>query len=86
MNIHLTPEQIDDVASQIRSRAGDIQQAAASADSSVGTIREMQSPRLVRNITAWDDLKGNIQKAVEALQELAQEMNKLAEANRIANQ
>ena len=86
MQITLTPEEIINVANQLKAQAENIEDARISADSQVGTIRDMQSPRLQQDIEMWDSLKAEIEKAVSALRDAAEELNQLAEANIIANQ
>ena len=86
MQITLTPEEIINVSNQLKAQADNIEDARISADSQVGTIRDMQSPRLQRDIETWDSLKAEIEKAVSALRDAAEELNNLAEANIQANQ
>jgi len=74
------------VSKEIAKKATTIEQAVASAESSVGRIRNMKSPRLMRDIRQWDKVRKEIKKAVIALRDGAKELDRLAEDNRIINQ
>ncbi len=85
MEIHLTPSQINDVAKKLDVAATRIQEARHSANSQVNTIMNMKSPRLKRDIDAWQKLSKHIGDAVTNLNDIAKELRDLAEKNRIYN-
>lgn len=86
MQINLTPEEIIDVSGQLSAKAEEISNATSAADTQVGRIRDMMSPRLQRDVETWDQLKSSIQQAINALRDASEELKRLGEANITANQ
>lgn len=84
-DIRLTPEQIIQVSKDLAKQATQIEAAAKAADGSVTQIRPMKSPRLERDIQQWDQLRRQIDQAVQALRHASDELNKLAQDNLAAN-
>ena len=85
MRIILTPEEIVQVTNQLNAKAEEIDSATQAADQAVGGIRDMESPRLQRDIETWDNLKASIKEAVQALLDASQELKNLAEQNTEVN-
>lgn len=86
MEIKLTPQEIIQVSKNLIKQASQIESASKAADSSVNRIRHMKSPRLERDIQQWDQLRKQIDQAILALRDGADELDKLAQANIQVNQ
>ena len=86
MDISLNTGDIESAAQQLKTKAGEMEQAIQTAESSISPLRSMKSPRIVRDLETWDSLKKNFETALQSLLEASNELVKAAEANVSANQ
>ena len=86
MDLMMNTGEIETAAQQLKNKAGEMEQAIQTAENSISPLRSFKSPRLTRDLAAWDSLKKNFETALQSLIEASEELVKAAEANVSANQ
>ncbi|NMC34708.1 MAG: hypothetical protein GYA36_19975 [Veillonellaceae bacterium] len=86
MDLFLNTGDIQNAATQLRNKASDMESAIQTAETAINPLRSFKSPRISRDLEAWDSIKSTFDKALQSLLEAADELVKAAEANEAANQ
>jgi hypothetical protein len=86
MDVLLNTGDIQNAANQLKAKASDMESAIQTAENSISPLRSFKSPRISRDLEAWDTIKSTFEKNLQVLLEAADELVKAAEANEIANQ
>lgn len=85
MEVLLNTADIQNASSQLKSRASDMQSAIQTAENAISPLRSFKSPRISRDLSAWDEIKATFLKNLETLLESADELAKAAADNEAAN-
>ncbi len=86
MDLYLNTGDIQTAATQLKNKASDMESAIQTSENSISPLRSFKSPRIVRDLEAWDSIKSTFEKTLQSLLEAADELVKAAEANEAANQ
>ena len=85
MELQLNTHDIQDAATQLKNKAADMESAIQTAETSISPLRGFRSPRISRDLEAWDTIKSTFERTLENLLEAANELVKAAEDNEAAN-
>lgn len=85
MDLSMNTADIQNASSQLKSRASDMESAIQTAENAIGPLRSFRSPRIERDIVAWDEIKATFLKNLEILLESADELARAAADNETAN-
>jgi uncharacterized protein YukE len=83
--ISLVTEDIRAAAQKLRTKSEEMNSAIQTANSAINPLRDFKSNRINRDVADWDNLKGQFQKALDALLKSADELVAAAVANEDAN-
>ncbi len=86
MKVQVETAEIQHASDQLKARGADMEAAIQSAENAIGPLRSMVSPRVERDLAAWDGIKATFLKNLENLVEAAQEIYRAAVDNEAANQ
>lgn len=86
MDIVLNTGDLEAAANQLKNKASEMESAIHAADSSISPLRSFKSPRIARDVEAWDSIKTAFEKTLQNLLESADELVKAAQENASVNQ
>ena len=86
MDIRVNTADIEHAGQQMRAKAGEMEDAIQNTENSINPLREMVSPRISRDLEAWDSLRQNFSTALQNLLEASDELLAAARANEEVNQ
>jgi len=86
MDLFLNTGDIQNAATQLKNKASDMETAVQTAENAISPLRSFKSPRISRDLEAWDSIRSTFEKTLQNLLEAADELVKAAEANETANQ
>ena len=86
MDIYLNTADIEHAGQQMRTKAGEMEEAVQNTDNSISPLRDFKSPRIVRDLENWDNLRQNFSTALQNLLEASDELVAAARDNEAANQ
>ncbi len=85
MEVLLNTADIQAASQQLKTKASEMESAIQAAESSISPLRSFKSPRVVRDLEAWDEIKATFLKNLENLLSAADELAKAAADNETAN-
>jgi hypothetical protein len=85
MEVLLNTGEIEKASAQLKSRAADMESAIQAAQTAISPLRSFKSPRVERDLAAWDELKSVFLKNLQNLLEAADELTRGVKANEAAN-
>ena len=74
MQIHLNTGDIESASQQLKAKGSEMESAISAADAAISPLRSFQSPRIVRDLEAWDNVKTTFRQVLENLLQDAQEL------------
>lgn len=85
MELKLNTADIQSASQQLKNKASEMESAIQAAESSISPLRSFVSPRIVRDLEAWDEIKTTFRKNLESLISAADELARAAADNEAAN-
>ncbi len=85
MDVLLNRADIQAASQQLKTKASEMESAIQSAESSISPLRSFKSPRISRDLGAWDEIKGTFLKNLQNLLDAADELARAAADNEAAN-
>lgn len=85
MEVLLNTADIQNASSQLKGRAADMESAIQTAENAISPLRSFKSPRVERDLSAWDEIKATFLKNLQGLLEAADELARAAADNEAAN-
>ncbi len=85
MDVLLNTGEIQNASQQLKAKASEMESAVQSAESSISPLRGFKSPRITRDLEAWDEIKSLFLKNLESLLNAADELARAAADNEAAN-
>ena len=85
MDIFLNTGDIQSASNQLKTKGDEMESAIAAADSAISPLRSFKSPRIVRDLEAWDSIKATFKTTLEELLAAANELAHAAADNEAAN-
>lgn len=85
MEVLLNTGDIQAASQQLKSKASEMESAIQAAESSISPLRSFKSPRIVRDLGAWDEIKATFLKNLQNLLDAADELARAAADNEAAN-
>ena len=85
MDVLLNTADIQAASQQLKTKASEMESAIQSAESSISPLRSFKSPRISRDLGAWDEIKGTFLKNLQNLLDAADELARAAADNEAAN-
>jgi hypothetical protein len=86
MEVLLNTADIQSASNQLKTKASEMESAIQAAENSISPLRSFKSPRVVRDLEAWDEIKNMFLKNLENLLNAADELARTAADNEAANQ
>ena len=83
--IKVNLDELSSAAERLKREAANLEAAAEASDRSLESLRSMESVRLGKIITAWDELRAALKKNVEHVLEIADAEVEAERAFRIAD-
>lgn len=81
----LNTDEIYTAAKVLQNKSDELQQALQMADAAMNPMRQMASPRIIRNIEEWDMIKRALRNALEETDRAYQLLIRAANDNEAAN-
>lgn len=85
MEIFLNTAEIQAASQLLKTKGSEMETAIQVADSSIAPLRNFKSPRISRDLEAWDSIKTTFKQSLESLLQAADELAKAAADNEAAN-
>ncbi|MBT3322468.1 MAG: hypothetical protein HN392_09305 [Anaerolineae bacterium] len=85
MEVLINTSDIRNSSSRLKSRAADMEAAIQSAENAIAPLRHFKSPRIERDLAAWDEIKSTFVKNLESLLRTADELARAAADTEAAN-
>ena len=85
MEVLLNTGDIQNASSQLKSRGAEMESAIQTMETAISPLRSFKSPRVERDLGAWDQIKSTFLKTLESLIENADELARAAADNEAAN-
>ncbi len=85
MEVLLNTADIQAASQKLKAKASEMESAIQEADSAISPLRGFKSPRIVRDLEAWDQIKAETRRTLESLVEDAEELARAAADNEAAN-
>ena len=85
IDVLLNTGDIQNAATQLKNKASDMESAIQTAENAISPLRGFKSPRITRDLEAWDTIKSTFEKSLSNLLDSADELVRAAEANETSN-
>jgi len=85
MDVLLNTADIQAASQQLKAKGSEMESAIQAAESSISPLRSFKSPRISRDLEAWDSIKTTFKQSLENLLQAADELAKAAADNEAAN-
>jgi hypothetical protein len=85
MDVLLNTADIQAASQQLKTKGSEMEAAIQAAESSISPLRSFKSPRISRDLEAWDNIKTTFKQSLENLLQAADELAKAAADNEAAN-
>lgn len=85
MEVKLNTADIQSASQQLKTKASEMESAIQAAESSISPLRSFMSPRIVRDLESWDEIKTIFLKNLQNLLSAADELARAAADNETAN-
>lgn len=86
MEILLNTSDIQAASQQLKLKSNEIEAVIQIMETAISPLRNFKSPRVVRDLEAWDETKTIFLRQVQILVDTAEEITKAAADNEAANQ
>lgn len=86
MEILLNTSDIQAASQQLKLKSNEVEAVIQIMETAISPLRNFKSPRVVRDLEAWDETKTIFLRQVQILVDTAEEITKAAADNEAANQ
>jgi hypothetical protein len=85
MEVLLNTADIQAASQKLKAKASEMESAIQEAETAISPLRSFKSPRIERDLGAWDEIKSTFLKNLQNLLDAADELARAASDNEAAN-